>query len=133
MEIMYNMSRCNDRRRFQRLNLDLNVVYKVEMPIILRIKLGDKEIEATTLNISTGGMAFLTSYDIPLWSRLCLKFTLLKINCQGEVNFYQPMEVSGEVRSNNLSENREHRLGVCFVRRDTEIKDEISNFVKSTN
>jgi c-di-GMP-binding flagellar brake protein YcgR len=130
---MHYMSAGNDRRRFQRLKLNLDLVYKVETPIILRIRLGDKEIEATTLDISEGGMAFLTDYDIPVLSGLALKFTLFKLARSGEINFYRPMQIEGEVRSNNLSENKEYRLGICFVKKDAAVKDEISNFVKSAN
>lgn len=130
---MYYMARCNDRRRFQRLNLNLSMGYKVDIPLNLRIRLGDEEIPATTLNISEAGMAFLTSYDIPVWSRILIRFSLFKVNQDGQVNFYKPLQVTAEVRSNIVSENKEYRLGVCFVRKDIEIKDEIRDFVKTAS
>jgi c-di-GMP-binding flagellar brake protein YcgR len=130
---MYYLNDYNDRRRFQRLNLNLNVFYKVDQPVYVKLWVGDREIEATTLNLSEGGMAFLTAYDIPLASLLLIKFSLFKINRQGEVDFSKPVEITAEVRSNNSWENKEYRLGVCFIRKDEEVKTEISDFVKSAS
>ena len=130
---MYYLNDYNDRRRFQRLNLNLNVFYKVDQPVYVKLWIGDQEIEATTLNLSEGGMAFLTAYDIPLASLLLIKFSLFKINRKGEVDFSKPVEITGEVRSNNSWESREYRLGVCFIRKDEEVKTKISDFVKSAS
>jgi c-di-GMP-binding flagellar brake protein YcgR len=131
--MMYRFNDHNDRRRFQRLELNLNVFYKVDLPVYVKLWIGDREVEATTLNISEGGMAFLTSYDIPLASVLMIKFSLFKVNRQGEVDFSKPVEISGEVRSNDHWEGKEYRLGICFIRKDEEVKTQLSDFVKSAS
>ena len=119
-----------DRRRYQRLKLNLSVNYRVENPWQVRIKFGDREFEATALNLSEGGMAILTNCDIPIASSLILKFSLFKINKFGEVNFYNPVEISGQVRSNMISEKDLYRLGLCFTREECEENKRIGNFVK---
>ena len=125
----YNYS-GNDRRRYQRLRLNLSVNYRVDGPWQVRVKFGDQEIEATTLNLSEGGMAILTSYDIPVVSALLLKFSLFKINKEGQVSFYNPVEINGQVRSNTTCENNQYRLGLCFVRTESEQNCRIGAFVK---
>lgn len=122
----------NDRRRFQRLRMNLTVVYRVNQPLTVRMLIGDEEIEATTLDLSEGGMALLTKFDIPRGTSLFIKFTLFKVDKAGKVNFYGPMLISGEVRSNVISENDEHRLGICFVNMDEQDRQEMNSFFKMT-
>lgn len=121
-----------DRRRFQRLSINLSVFYRIDSPLYMRFIFGDKEIEATTVDISKGGMAFLTKCNIPVWSVLVIKLILFRMDRQGLVSFNDPVEVIGEVKSCVPSENKEYRLGICFrqVRKDYE--SEIAQFVQST-
>jgi hypothetical protein len=119
-----------DRRRFQRLKLNLSVNYRVDEPWYVRLKFKDQEIEATALNLSEGGLAILTNYDIPVTSLLSLKFSLFKLDKTGEVCFYNPVEISGQVRSNMVCEKNQFRLGLCFVRQESSISGRIGAFVK---
>jgi c-di-GMP-binding flagellar brake protein YcgR len=119
-----------DRRKYQRLKLNLTVNYRVDEPWYVRITLKGQEIEATALNLSEGGMAIMTNYDIPVASVLFLKFSLFKINGDGEVCFYNPVETNGQVRSNVVCEKNQFRLGVCFVRSRSEINDRIGTLIK---
>lgn len=121
-----------DRRRFQRLRVNLSVFYKVESPEYVRSLTQDSEIEATTLDISKGGMSFLTKYDIPVWSMLSIKVYLFKTDNEGIVSFSDPIEISAEVRSSISVADGEYRLGVCF--KDIAIKDrvEINGFIVSS-
>jgi c-di-GMP-binding flagellar brake protein YcgR len=121
-----------DRRRFQRLRVNLSVFYKVESPEYVRSLTQDMEIEATTLDISKGGMSFLTKYAIPAWSMLSIKVYLFKTDNEGIVSFSDPVEISAEVRSSISVADGEYRLGVCF--KDSAIKDRagISDFIASS-
>ncbi len=112
--------------------MDLNIIvlYRIDEPIEVRMQVGNKEIEATMLNLSAGGMALLTDHNIPVWTTLAIKFTLSKMDKQGEVIFYGPMEIIGEVRSNVLVSQNEYRLGIRFTQINLEDKTEIVNFVK---
>ena len=129
--MVYRRLSEGDRRRFQRLDLSINVLYRVDQPLEVRMKIGDKEIEATTINLSKGGMAFLTDYDIPVWSSLLIKFTLSRMDKEGKVSLYGPMEISGEVRSSIPLENKVRRLGICFIRIERKDSQEIINFLEA--
>ena len=103
-----------DRRRFQRLKVNLGLYFKIEGPLTSRYITGDKEVEATMLNISAGGVAFLTRYDLPVWSDLLIRLYLFKSNYSGAISLSNPVEILGQVRSNIITEFQEHRIGVCF-------------------
>jgi hypothetical protein len=67
------------------------------------------------LDVSQGGMAMVTNYDIPVATVLSMRFTLLKVDKE-IINFSGPLQVTGEVRSNIPAEKDEHRLGICFTK-----------------
>jgi c-di-GMP-binding flagellar brake protein YcgR len=123
----------SDRRRFQRMRMNLTVVYRVDKPMTVRILIGDKEIEAVTVDLSEGGMAILTDYDIPVGTDLVIKFTLCKVDKEGKITFYGPMVIAGDVRSNVLSEEKkgEHRLGIRFAQMNEKDKLELIGYLKS--
>ena len=120
----------SDRRRFQRLNLNITVFYRVDLPLSVRLLVGNQEVEATMLDLSAGGMGLLTKYEIPVGTLLLIKFTLTSVNRRGEVSFYGPLEVKGEVRSNIKWENDTYRLGISFSDIDRKNKLEIARFVQ---
>jgi c-di-GMP-binding flagellar brake protein YcgR len=120
----------SDRRRFQRLKFNLSVNYRVDEPWYVRLKFKGQEIEATAINLSEGGLAILTGYDIPVASLLVLKFSLFKLDRSGEVCFYDPIEISGQVRSNMVYEKNKFRLGLCFVKAQSPVDSRIGAFVK---
>lgn len=132
---MYYLRGGSDRRKFQRLSLNIIVRYKVDSPVFVRIKFGDKEYDATTLDVSEGGMAFLTALDIPSMSMLLIKFTLTRIDRSGVISYLGPVEFVAEVRSNVPWENQEHRLGVSFLRKNSPAAggDDLSSFLKATS
>ncbi len=127
---MFNRYWGKDRRRFQRLLLNLTIWYKVRTPEDLRLKFGEKDMEATTLDLSTIGLAFLSKHRIPVWSTLLLKFIFFGGN-EGSVNIVKPVEVEAEVKTCLPYEN-EFRLGVYFKGLDEERKGELSRFVGAT-
>lgn len=128
---MYRKYTGQDRRRFQRLDLNVIVVYRVDEPPLVRIQIGEKEIEASMLNLSEGGMALVTRYNLPAWTVLSIKFTLSRIDKDGKVVFYGPMEIRGEVRSSMPLEKNEFRVGICFTEMSQRDRAEIANFVKT--
>jgi len=128
---MYNNTPYSDRRRFQRLSMNLCVLYRVVRPVDLRVKFGDREIEADMVDISAGGMSLVTENNIPATSVLHLKFSLFKIDKNsGSAVFYRPYEIKGHVRSNIKMENG-HRLGICFIRHDGEVSQDMHEIAKT--
>lgn len=131
MAIAYRKYSGEDRRRFKRLDLNITVFYKVHEPLHIKLMVGDKEIEATILNISEGGIGLLTHYNIPTWTALFIKFNLSRMNKLGIIKTYGPMNIKGEVRSNVSLEKDEYRLGICFIDIDPKDKTTIADFVNS--
>ena len=119
----------SERRKHKRLQLGLSLFYRVEGPESVRALVGDREHEATTLDVSVGGIAFLTKQPLPVWTRLAMKIILYKYNETGLVSFNDPIEVIGVVRSSVFSEPNRYRLGACFTRINKDEECEISRFV----
>jgi c-di-GMP-binding flagellar brake protein YcgR len=129
---MYNGFWGRDRRRFQRLKVNLDVCFRVESPIALRGMLGDRRIEAILLDIGQGGMALLSPHNIPPEAELVLEFSLFKTDRMGLVSFSDPIEISGEVRSSILIENGQYRLGISFKALRCGQGNEITDFVAAS-
>lgn len=128
---MYRKYSGQDRRKYQRLDLNIILIYRVNEPIFVRMQVGDREIEATMINLSEGGMGFLNDYNIPLGTELFIKFTLSKMDKEGHITFHGPMQIIAEVRSNVAQEKGEYRLGVCFTKIKLQDKGGITDFVKT--
>jgi len=129
---MYNRRWGQDRRRFQRLNLDLIVWYKALSPEQLRQMLGSVEREATTLDISPFGMAFMSSYNIPAFSDLGLKFIVFSSKAGSYSNLTIPIEVNARVCSCVPYEKNEYRVGVSFSNIELEKQQKLAHFVRES-
>lgn len=109
--------------------MNLAVVYRIDRPAKVRLRIGKKEIRATMIDLSAGGISFLTDCDIPLGSLLQMKFTLFKLE-KDDVSFYGPMEIEGEVRYNLPLGGSEYRLGIFFKRIADQDKKEVEIFIQ---
>lgn len=121
----------HERRNNFRLDLTLTVFYQVKKPLTALIVIGDEKFEARMLNLSQGGMALLTHYDIPAGTVLSIQFTLVDMDKHSPFSLHGPMKITGQVRSNILVRSNEHRLGVCFTQIDSRDKAVITNFVNA--
>ncbi len=117
-----------DRRNYQRLDFSVAVMYRIREPLIARIVIGDMESPATMLNLSRAGMAIVAEYNIPELTVLDLSFRLSRMDREGNVTFYGPMKLKGEVRSNVCLGNKEYRLGICFTGIDQKAAQELERF-----
>lgn len=121
-----------ERRQHKRLNVDFTVIYQVDKPLTVKISIGwNKVIEALMLDLSEGGMAILTEYNIPKSTVLLMKFTLINLAFIGEKRI-KSMNITGEV-CYNVSEKKEHRLGIRFTEIKQDDKLAIADFVKFTS
>jgi c-di-GMP-binding flagellar brake protein YcgR len=111
---MYNANIDNERRAHKRIRMNCTVVCRMNEPPSARFVMKGRDLEAKMIDISQGGMAMVTRYDIPVSTVLSMRFTLLNVNSE-IVTFSGPMEVIGEVRSNVPWERNEHRLGIYFA------------------
>jgi c-di-GMP-binding flagellar brake protein YcgR len=128
---MDNEGLNGDRRKFQRLKINISIAYQVDKHSGVRVVIEDEEVDATTLDLSVEGMAVLTEYDIPILAMLSIEFMVYKIDERNNFKFYKSIKVSGHVRSNLLLEDNTHRIGIYFTKIDAESKAEIAAFVKA--
>jgi len=104
-----------ERRSQKRVRVNCTVVYRLNEPPSARFIMQGKDIQARMVDVSQGGMAMITDYDIPVSTMLSMRFTLLNVNKEA-VTFSGPMDVTGEVSSNVALEKDEHRLGIDFTK-----------------
>jgi c-di-GMP-binding flagellar brake protein YcgR len=119
-----------DRRRYKRVKISLIVVYRRDEPLDVTVREGNREVKATMLDISEGGMSIFTDMSIPVSTIVWIKFTLVKTE-KDHTDFYGKLELKGEVRYNSLVDKRCHRLGVCFLNLSEKDRLSIANFVQT--
>jgi c-di-GMP-binding flagellar brake protein YcgR len=130
--LMDNGATSKERRRFKRMRINLAVTYRIDKPLSVRMTVGNREIRATMLDISEGGISALTNYNVPPLSVVFIKFTLFRVEDE-DVSFYGPMEITGEVLYSSFLGGNEYRVGVHFKHIKQEDKAAIVNFIKSTH
>ena len=119
----------SERRKHRRLSVNFIVIYRVHQPFEVVMVVGNREISAMMVDLSEGGMALVTEYDIPAETRLLLHFTL--INPYGvTADRAKTMEIDGSVRYNIALGKHEHRLGVCFQDVPSDDAQSIASFVR---
>ena len=104
-----------ERRTHRRVRMNCTIIYRSNEPVSARFIMDGEDIEAKMLDVSQGGLAMITDHDIPISTRLSMRFTLFKVN-RDVMNFSGPVEVTGEVKSNVPLERNEHRLGIYFTK-----------------
>lgn len=121
-----------ERRRFRRIQVKFTVFYRVNFPLLVRMRVGDRDVNALALDISEGGMAILTDYDISSSSDITVKFTMLNDNAISAANRARSIVVQAEVCYNLLmKKEKAHRLGIRFVGLSEDDRNFIVNFVKT--
>jgi len=116
-----------ERRRHKRVKVSFIVVYRGRKPLDLFMIVGNQEMGAIMLDLSEGGMAIITEYDVPVSTVLSIKFTLINHEAADEDKI-RAMSMTGEVR-HNIPVKREHRLGISFTDISEEDRRAIASFV----
>ena len=128
---MNNINKDSERRSSPRVKVEFILTYKVDKSTEAQMWIGDREANALMSDLSNNGVAILTDYNIPVSTSLLIKFTLINLYADTEERI-STIEVTGEVRSNILSKDNEHRLGIAFTNITQEDKLAISKFVEMT-
>ena len=118
-----------ERRRFERIPVDLTITYKVHESLKIKMVVGEREIEAEVSDLSEGGMSIVTNYDIPISSILLMTFSLVTIKDGGQDR--KAVTATGEVRYNILLGQAGHRLGISFSEISKDDKETISAFISN--
>ena len=120
----------SERRKSERIRVNITVAYHIEKPISIKMLVGEEEVEATVVDISEGGLAILTKHDLPLSTLLLIEFMLIRVDKETNFKYYESVKIKGEVRSSVLLAEDKYRLGVSFKNLDDESKFKISAFVR---
>lgn len=112
---MVNTYCGQERRASKRVRMNCTVIYRADQPMDARFSVHGQDIHAKMLDISQKGMAMITDHDLPVFTVLSMRFTLLKVN-EELVKFSGPMEITGEVRSNTSLTDCQYRLGINFTK-----------------
>lgn len=126
---MENTENNGEKRRFNRLKVNITVNYQVRKPIHVRMLVGEEDVEAITLDLSEGGMAIMTLYDLPVETLISMEFMVHEEDNSSSFKFYRSIFVQGEVKSNVLMGNNKHRIGISFQKIEESDRTEIARFV----
>ena len=122
-----------ERRKFKRVKASCIVMYRVSSPLSVRIMVGEREVNAIMLDISEGGAAILTNYNIPASTLLEERFILFNDKAIGDDNRLRSIETRGEARYSFLNQERCYRLGICFTDLSQNNRSFITNFVNQSS
>ena len=120
-----------ERRKHKRLKANFIVIYRVRKPVKVIMFIEDKEISAVMLDLSEGGMAILTDYDLSVATVLHTRFTLINIYAHKDARV-KSMNIIGEICNNLFIEKTGYRLGIRFVDISKEDQHSIYEFVRLT-
>jgi hypothetical protein len=120
-----------ERRSSERLKADFSFFCQINKPWLVRLLIKGEEIEAVALNLSEGGMAISTDYDIRVGTVLLMNIMIYKQDILDKFKIYKTIKVQGKVISNVLDDTKKHRIGIIFRGVNQEGKKELFDFAKS--
>ncbi|MBF0384699.1 MAG: PilZ domain-containing protein [Candidatus Omnitrophica bacterium] len=122
-----------DRRRFQRLKVNLSVFYRLfEAPWDICQEVGTQEFEGSALDLSELGMGIACQHSFPADVRLKISFILSRCDDEGIISFKDPVEVKARVCYCLPNDNGQFRLGVSFLEITTKERYSLASFIYST-
>jgi c-di-GMP-binding flagellar brake protein YcgR len=125
------MTYVEERRKYQRISVRFTVSCQLyNSPKVVMI-VGGKSLYALMIDLSEGGMAIETKYNLPQGSTLLMKFTLINYLCSDEDSRFRTMQIEGEVKNNSRFEDKEYRIGIEFTKIDEDDKTAIADCVRN--
>lgn len=123
-----------EKRKFIRVGANFIVFYKVNSPLRIRLRMKDRDIEALAIDISEGGMAVYTDYNIPPTNVVNAKFIMINDYGISAQDRTRAILARGEVRYNMFIEAKKtFRLGMQFANLSADDRTFISNFVATSS
>jgi c-di-GMP-binding flagellar brake protein YcgR len=117
-----------ERREFERLPVSFTVFYQINIPIEVRIKIGDQEVVALAADVSEGGMAVTTYCEIPPVALISVKFVIFNDKFPLADKKSRTVTTQAEVRYNTaIVPDKEYRMGIKFLR----LSDDDRRFIRS--
>jgi hypothetical protein len=118
-----------EKRQFKRVPVSLDMLYMVKLPISVRMFTGGQERPAIAQDISEGGLALSTNFEIPVDALLLLKFAITNDAVMSSEERTHNFELDAQVCYCRPLENGSWRLGVSFVNIVTSERLFISNYI----
>ncbi|MFH1876010.1 MAG: PilZ domain-containing protein [Candidatus Omnitrophota bacterium] len=116
-----------ERRKFKRTPVSFLVYYKINSPLVIKIQVGDKMINALAADISEGGIAIMTDYELPPVASINVSFFMMNDKAYSADLKSRTITVRGEVRYNiTIKERKEYKIGVLF----SDLSDDNRNFIR---
>lgn len=119
-----------ERRNSERLKVDFSLFYRTNKPWDVFLFIGGKEVEAMALDLSSGGIAISTNYNIHVATVLSMKIMIYKQRKENNFKLYKTINAKGKVCSNILEDANRYRIGINFDEIDIEDKEELLKFAK---
>jgi len=122
----------SERRRFKRVDVSFWVEGAKNDALTVRMIFGGNDIKATTIDLSVGGMAILSEFEIPTFSIVTVEFNIPNTVDAGSQGQYKLIKADGVVKYNLfVEEKKAYRVGICFIDITPEDSDFIASFVKT--
>lgn len=124
---MNQLSGGAERRKFARVPLIVDFYYKVERPPEIRMKIGDRTESAFLMDMSEGGIGFVSGIELPEGTELDITFNLVIKEAANP-----KIQAVGTVRHCTLQpDSRTYRIGLEFTKIEEGEKELIAQYVRS--
>ena len=121
-----------ERRKFERSSVNFSVYYRVNLPIVIRMRIGGKEFGALATDISEGGMALLMLQEAPGVEAVTVKFALVNETAVSFETQLRSIEVMAKVCYKLfVHEKNAYRLGLEFLNLSDTDRQFIKQFTAS--
>ena len=129
---MERMRRAGEEhRKNKRVLTAVIVLYTVNAPFPVRIRIGNRDCSAIAQDIGEKGMGLLMNRDLPVDSLLAMKFAIINDFVSKKEEQRRTFELDAQVCNCLLVEKITYRIGVRFVRISEADRAYIANYVKS--
>jgi len=93
--------------------------------------LESRQYEGYTIDLSEDGVALRVGHYLPFTTKLYMEFVMFESEQTDSASFYEPLTLSGEIRSVVPLEHCQYRLGICFEGVPDEKRDRIFDLTHS--
>jgi c-di-GMP-binding flagellar brake protein YcgR len=105
------------------------LVYKIVQPFEVVSKIGSEDISAVMTDLSEGGLAFISAYQLPVSTIVNAKFTVMTRDIGGRSKGTK-LEIKCEVVNTLSLSKGEYRSGARFINITDEKRRMINDFAQ---
>ncbi len=120
-----------DKRKFKRTEASFSVMYRVQSPSNVNSEIKIKEVEAIAHDLSEGGLALWTDYEIPVGAVMKLQFKIYNEEAITENYRSRNFGLLAESRYSFRAKDGTYRIGLRFMNLSEADQDFIAQYVKA--